>query len=380
MSFALCWISLLLGSFFALPYSALFAQNDTPTIRNENAVAELHSSATPSNPTRPTEEWQIERILKEENERWREVVESYESKMTGLVLIAAFMILLLVTLIFYHFHLQLRYQKSLEAQNLTIRQKNIELQDSYKAIEEANQTKDRLLSIISHNIRSPLASLSAFLKLIEENAVVFSPEEIQKLSHDLQGRVENLGVFMNNLLKWAQVQSGKINYRPTEIEVQTVAQDIQNIYDLELKNKQIRLNISLQPPASVWADEQMFHFILRNLVSNAIKFTPRNGEIRISNALIGNQNRISVSDTGVGMTLQEIQTIFQSKKYFTKQGTESEQGTGLGLVVCKEFVEQNGGTIEVESEVGKGTSFHILLPLGSSATTQNNRENVEALC
>lgn len=350
---------------------------EMPQKTNESTFAALNAEAQSGNPSRPTEEWEIERILKEENERWRSVVESYESKMTGLVLIAAFMILLLTTLIFYHFHLQLRYQKSLEAQNLTIRQKNIELQESYKAVEEANRTKDRLLSIISHDVRSPLASLSAFLKLIEENATVFSPEEIQKLSQDLQGRVENLSVFMNNLLKWAQVQSGKIYCKPTTIEVGKVAQDVQNIYELELQNKQIRLTIDLQPPTTIWADEQMFHFILRNLVSNAIKFTPRNGEIRISNTLTQHQNRISVTDTGVGMTLQEIQTIFQSKKYFTKQGTESEQGTGLGLVVCKEFVEQNGGKIEVESEVGKGTSFHILLPLSNPTATQNNCENAE---
>jgi signal transduction histidine kinase len=343
-----------------LPHSS-WADDSLPTAPRQNTQNDVNL----------LDKSEIEQMLLEENNRWRSTIEQYETRATIANIVAFLFLVALLMIIFYHFWLQARNQKQLQEQNRIIQTQNERLLASHQALEEANQTKDTLLSVISHDIRSPLASFSAFLKILEEHSNAFSPEETQKIAADLRLKVDHMGVFMNNLLKWAQVQSGKLYHVPEAISVKETILQVVSLFELEITKKELAIREQIAPNNYVWADRQMFEFIIRNLLSNAIKFTPIGGEIFIFSNTEENHNSLFVRDTGVGMSEEECKMLFESKQHFSKRGTAAEQGTGLGLVLCKEFIERNEGTMHVSSKVDKGTTFEIRLPLPTAKMTEN---------
>lgn len=259
-----------------------------------------------------------------------------------------------------------RHYTELERQNAEIAAKSKELQELYQEMDvqrqkllEANQFKDKIFSIVSHDFRSPLISLQGLLMLMSEGEI--TTDELKFLSQDLTERVNVTVTFLENLLSWAESQLE--GYKPALRTVNihnTVAEKI-SLFRAEADSKGIRLINDVDEAYQVFVDANMIKLVLRNLISNAIKFTPENGEIRISCRHREAEFIISVADNGIGIPLSILDKLFSGQK-FTSLGTHNEKGTGLGLSLCKEFVEASGGQIWVESTEGEGSIFSFSIP------------------
>lgn len=244
----------------------------------------------------------------------------------------------------------------LEAQKIELKQKNAQLH-------ELNASKDKLFSIISHDLRSPFQALLGYSQLIEETIETASKDEIVSDIKRLQKTIEQLYALLENLLTWSTIQRGIIKYHLEEVELDKVVESNLELFTPKAEQKQITLKNSITKGIIVYADSNMVNTILRNLISNALKFTPAGGIVEIlTQSYHETDIEITVSDSGIGIKPEDISKLFRIDVQYTNTGTDGEQGTGLGLNLCKDLVEKNGGTIWLESEVGKGTNFKFTLP------------------
>lgn len=234
-----------------------------------------------------------------------------------------------------------------------------EMETRSEELERLNQVKDKFFSIISHDLRSPINALAGLLDLLDKGAV--KPDELSKHIHELKSRFNHTRTLLNNLLDWTLLQMDKLNLQPTRIDLQKIVDE--NIQLLgSVPNKQIVLHNKVPAGTIGYADSNTVNLVLRNLMTNAIKFTNDGGKVIISAADRETELLISVQDNGVGMNDEVLKILFDKTAPYTTRGTANEKGTGLGLILCKEFVEKNGGKIFVESEVGKGSKFSFTLP------------------
>jgi len=239
----------------------------------------------------------------------------------------------------------------------------LKLSESYKEISLLNATKDKFFSIIAHDLKSPFTGLLGLTEIlyndydyIDEN----KKKEYLKLLHNNSQTTFNL---LQNLLEWSTSQRGTIVYKPENVDVGGIILENISLLDNLAKAKNITFEIKCKNNLTVFADKNMISTVLRNLISNAIKFTERGGIITVGYKQINEKDiKIFVSDTGVGFEKENISKLFNIKRDIKKVGTEKEAGTGLGLIVCKEFVEKHESKIEVESELGKGSIFWFILP------------------
>ena len=236
------------------------------------------------------------------------------------------------------------------------------LKERESQLRELNATKDKLFSIIAHDLRSPFNAISGLSELLLENIKDFKVAESEKYLEIINSSAKNTFILLENLLTWVNSQTGKIIYEPEKINLPEIINEILEVSDSIAKIKNISLNYS-QTDVEVFADEDMLKTILRNLISNAIKYTNSNGEITISALQNQNTIEITVSDNGVGMSEEVRNTLFDIDSNITTTGTANEKGSGLGLILCKEFVEKHGGEIWVKSELGKGSAFTFSLPV-----------------
>jgi signal transduction histidine kinase len=240
---------------------------------------------------------------------------------------------------------------------LNIQRQIIEEQtDNLKAI---NNTKDRLFSIIAHDLRSPLSSLKGVMQLLDNEFI--SKEEFKKLSKRLQENVDNVHGMLENLLLWSlsQMEGIKPNVKPFDLNF-IIDETVQLFKEISVQ-KQIDLTNNSTVDFQALADEYQIRTILRNLLNNALKFTPSHGQISIDSTIKGQFVNLKISDSGVGIKQNDLAQIFSNPTL--KKGTAGEKGTGFGLFLCKELIEKNGGTIEINSKVGKGTIIELLLPI-----------------
>ncbi len=225
-----------------------------------------------------------------------------------------------------------------------------------------NSNKDKFFSIIAHDLKSPLSGLLGFTEILVDEYDDLQDAEIKEfIGHSHQG-AKNINALLENLLEWSRIQIGQIAYEPEQVDVELVAEDVYRLFHQNARNKKIRLEKSVAPELQALADKNMLKTILRNLVSNGIKFTKEGGTITVSAEEKDNFINITVQDSGVGISEENINKLFKIDSNHTTQGTNKERGTGLGLILCKELVEMNGGKIWVESEIGKGTKFIFTLP------------------
>ncbi len=237
---------------------------------------------------------------------------------------------------------------------------NHELNSKNKELHNLNTTKDKLFSIISHDLRSPFNSLKSVLELMKESA--FSPQEIEHISSQLHQNVENISYTLDNLLQWSISQMKGAQTNIEKINISEIITETINFYQEVAKQKDISLlSISL-PNSYVNADKNQIRLILRNLVNNALKFTFSKGTVSIGTQVKNGKLEVSVTDTGVGMTDEQVSNLFSPANRSTK-GTSGEKGTGLGLLLSKEFVENNGGEMVVKSKKHEGSNFTFSLPL-----------------
>ncbi len=239
---------------------------------------------------------------------------------------------------------------------------NEKLLASETELRKSNETKDKFFSIIAHDLRSPLATFTAFLSVLSDKDQDFTPEQIIQVTTRTEKSLHNLSALLNNLLQWSQSQMGHTRYDPEAVWLHDAVQQTAGLLGDEAAHKGIQLSAAVGQDLFAFADRNMFSFVLRNLISNAVKFTPAGGTISVTGVNQGEKLLLTVSDTGVGIPTESCEKLFRLNSSFTTPGTQNERGTGLGLLLCKEFVERNGGSIWVESTVGEGSHFKFTLP------------------
>jgi signal transduction histidine kinase len=256
----------------------------------------------------------------------------------------------------------INYKKGLQKLSQTneelIRQRQI-VEVQSEELKSINSTKDRLFSIIAHDLRSPLSSLKGVMQLLDNEYI--SKEEFKELSKRLQQNVDNVHGMLENLLLWSfsQMKGIKPNVKPFDLNF-IIDETVQLFKEISMQ-KQIDLTNNSAIHFQALGDEYQIRTVLRNLLNNALKFTPSHGEININSTIKGQYVNLKISDSGIGIKQNDLAQIFSNPTL--KTGTAGEKGTGFGLFLCKELIEKNGGSIDVNSEFGKGTIIELLLPI-----------------
>ncbi|MFH0736666.1 MAG: PAS domain-containing sensor histidine kinase [bacterium] len=240
---------------------------------------------------------------------------------------------------------------------------NLKLEDSEEKLKELNASKDKFFSIIAHDLRSPFTTLIGYTEIIEEDFENFSREELKESIHTIYNTSKKIFSLLENLLSWARIQTGRMPFNPTSIKLFEVCTEIISLFEENAKAKSIFLNSMVKRDILVFADSNMIDTVIRNLVSNALKFTPQNGSITISAIQKENFIEVSIIDTGNGIKETNLNKLFKIDEHVTTLGTNDEKGSGLGLILCKELVETNGGKIFVESTLNVGSRFYFTLPV-----------------
>lgn len=245
-----------------------------------------------------------------------------------------------------------------------LKQKDAQLTKNNKALLESNSAKNLLISIISHDLRGPLNSIVSLLELINDKFDEFDNESKKKYLKSILLSASNTKHLMENLLEWAHVQSERKKVEPEKTALAKLVQTAINPLLQVALNKEIEISQKIAANSFVYSDPKMINTVIRNLVSNALKFTPRKGKIVVSSEKVNShQIRIKIKDNGTGIEKKTLNTLFEPGRTTSSRGTENESGSGFGLILCKEFVEKNKGKLTVESEPEKGTTVSLTLPL-----------------
>lgn len=240
----------------------------------------------------------------------------------------------------------------------------IALQNS-RTMEElmaTNKTKDKLFSIIAHDLRAPFNSLIGFSELLMEQVSQTTDKKIQKYSTIINESLNNTYNYLNNLLEWSRLQSNRIEYHPTIFNVSDLVEEVKDFLLVQAQNKEINIKLKLPQQMPIYADRDLIEVVLINLISNAIKYSNKGADVVVWGKHIDKQDKIYVEDNGVGMSQESLERLFKAEASFSTPGTNNEKGTGLGLVLCNDLIKKHGGQLDVKSELGRGSVFFISLP------------------
>lgn len=314
------------------------------------------------------------------------------------LVIGIILILIFVLVLYLRYKKERNLKRTIEEQNKIVNNKNIELNEKNKQItnqnleleslnaeltdrnieitqnqeelinlniqlSELNNTKDKFFSIIAHDLKNPFAGLYINAELLSFYYDNFSEEERKKNIDKLLFSAKQLKELLENLLQWSRTQLGKMTFDPQETNINKLIVDSINLLKNNAEDKNIKINYKSKDNISSVVDSNMISTVLQNLITNAIKFTYENGEIDIISTIDNNQVIVEIKDNGVGIKENDLEKLFRLDSNFSTIGTSNEKGTGLGLILCKEFIEKNNGMIWVVSEYGKGSSFKFTLPL-----------------
>jgi len=251
--------------------------------------------------------------------------------------------------------------------------KNIELEVTNKELADTNATKDKLFSIISHDLRNPLQAILLNSEILTNFRNKMSEQDQQERINQIMISSSNLNKLLEDLLQWSRSQMNKIEIHPIDFDLHSLVNVVINLHSEQAQQKQITLENKIPQNLIVYGDMSTINTIFRNLISNGIKFTNKGGCVTIGCAdQSGDYCEIYVQDNGVGILPEKLEKLFSVSKSFTTRGTNNESGTGLGLILVKEFVDMNNGQISVESQVGIGTTFKIKFPKTHQNTMVNN--------
>jgi PAS domain S-box-containing protein len=247
--------------------------------------------------------------------------------------------------------------------DITLRHKAEEaLKESETRLKVLNATKDKFFSIIAHDLRNPFTSIIGFSSLLMSQSDNKSNEVVIKYSKIIYESSLRAMDLLKNLMEWANLQTGKISFNPKQLEFTNIITTVIELLTDLAGQKSITIVRDTDPGITTFADEEMINTVLRNLVSNAIKFTKPGGEITISARVNSDELIVSVGDNGVGMDKKQLNKLFRIEENSSTKGTQNEEGTGLGLVLCKEFILRHQGKIWVESTLGAGSKFFFTIP------------------
>ena len=316
-------------------YDSLIGEKKSKMIRQIQAKYQLGKK------TRELEE------LKTENQSQLDTIDNARAFQYYLAAIAILVIILMIATFYLLFK-----EKKLAA----------ELQVKTNELKELNISKDKFFSIIAHDLKNPFNVLVSYTSLLKTDLEMFSTEELKQIVSDLNQASENGFNLLQNLLLWTRTQTNRIHIFKTKFNLSEVFEKVKALVDLNLLSKDQKLTLIVDPERIVFADKDMIATIIRNLVFNAIKFSQKGSEIILKATETDQGVQIDVIDSGVGIPPETISKLFRIDTNTSIQGTEGETGTGLGLVICREFVEKHGGQIWVKSELGNGSVFSFTLP------------------
>lgn len=255
-------------------------------------------------------------------------------------------------------HLELKRSRDI------ISAQNQQLADQNQQLHELNATKDKFFSIIAHDLKNPFNALLSLSSLLYEELRNYALEDIERYIKRIYQAADRSYVLLENLLGWARSQTGRIQFSPFKIHLKTLINETLCVLENHAGNKDISFVCEVSDSLSVVADAKMLSAILRNIISNAVKFTEPGGKVTVRVQERDHEVEIAVIDTGVGISAAHLKNLFRLDVHHATLGTAEETGSGLGLILCKEFIDRHGGTIRVESEQGKGSQFLITLPKG----------------
>ena len=255
-----------------------------------------------------------------------------------------------------------RWTRCLEQEIEIRKQAEEKLKENEKQLRKLNTTKDKFFSIIAHDLINPFNTILGFTDLLVSEYESFDSKEIKDLVNAINKDANETYDLLKNLLDWSRSQNGKIEIKPVTHNLNELIEDVVKLISFAANKKEIRINVNLDQQDVVFCDLNTISTVFRNLLSNAVKFTHRGGEISVTSKIAKTEIAVSVTDNGVGIKKEDIGEIFKIDSEVSTKGTANEKGTGLGLMICKEFTELNNGKISVTSEHGKGSVFTIILP------------------
>jgi signal transduction histidine kinase len=284
-----------------------------------------------------------------------------KNKITQLIVIGGLILILLLAIgliMLYYYNL-----KRLRKLTTALNERRSLLEKQSTELKELNHIKDKFFSVISHDLRGPISSIGGISYMINESLENNNPDLLHEITNYVDQTVFSLTGLLENLLNWAQNQQGKFPYVEENIDTKATIEEVVKLFSTITLLKNIRTNLKLKAELIISGDRNSMMAIIRNLLSNAFKFTQKDGTVSISTALTPDgRAEIVVADNGTGIPAEKIPWLFDFKENKSTFGTEKEKGIGLGLNLVHEFVKLNKGTIEVISTVGKGTSFILRFP------------------
>lgn len=257
-------------------------------------------------------------------------------------------------------------QEKIQLQAEELNNQAEQLKNTNQKLEQLNTTKNKFFSIIAHDLKNPFQAIFGFSELLMRNFDDFDEKQRMELLTMIKTSSESAYNLLENLLQWARTQTHRIKYNPTHINIHDLIKQNVTLSMANTEKKSIKVNTLFNCSSTVWADFNMINLIIRNLLSNAIKFTSISGNISITcdtNPDNKDECIISITDTGIGISKENIEKLFRIDEYFSTSGTAGETGTGLGLIICKEFIEKNYGKLIVNSTLEVGTTFSFSLPI-----------------
>ncbi|MBN1184433.1 MAG: hypothetical protein JXB49_19230 [Bacteroidales bacterium] len=253
-------------------------------------------------------------------------------------------------------------QKQILKQTEELKAKSDELLKANHELLKLNNTKDRMFSIIGHDLTSPFNIIIGFSEAFAKGIAGISKDRQIKMATSIYNASRQAYSLLQNLLNWSKSQTNQIKYSPEKLNLEYVLQDAISLFSLKIEEKNLHVNLIIERGTFVYADENMTKTVIRNLLNNAIKFTPAGGAIIISSQENANSITITISDNGIGMAQEILDSLFDLNSSLSRESTDGEKGSGLGLILCNEFIQINGGKLIVESEKGKGSTFSFNLP------------------
>jgi signal transduction histidine kinase len=315
----------------------------TELVRNEQAeisIAETREEFKDRIEKRTSQIWDTNKYLKKEIIRRRDVennIKKYNEQL-------------------------LDNRKILENKNLELEKLNVELKNSEQGLKELNNSKDKFFSILAHDLKNPFASIIGLSEFLNDEMDSLTKDETKKIVRSITHSSKRVHKLLENLLKWSLLQTGRIKFYPVAFNLSNLISETAELFVQTAEAKKITIIAEFNHSTLVFADVNMIETAIRNLISNAIKFTDTNGRILIRTVQQNKFVRVDIIDNGIGISEQDIDKIFRIEEHTTILGTGNEKGTGIGLVLSKEFVERNGGKIWFSSELGEGTQFNITIP------------------
>ncbi|MEL7585594.1 MAG: tetratricopeptide repeat-containing sensor histidine kinase [Prolixibacteraceae bacterium] len=293
------------------------------------------------------------RLLLKDNEIKDLSIKKQKTQARYLIILIGLLLALFVSMLIY-----IRSRKQI---NLQMQEKNKRINEQRLELIRVNATKDKFLSIIGHDLRNPVGAFKDVVGQLADFPEMFPDGTRQQIIQELRDEAERTYFLLENLLSWAQSQKNSISYRPEKLDLAPLTDNNVLLHSRLAERKRIQLTSHIHPGTYVFADHNMVNLILRNLISNAIKFTEEFGEVNIFARDQDEFVEISVADTGIGIPEKNRNALFQEVNHISTYGTGNEKGSGIGLLLCKEFVEVNGGSISVESSVNEGSTFVFTL-------------------